>query len=224
MTKNIIKYLIKHPADVRWINDSFSQEGEDIILDGLLQVKEKGFYVDLGSYHPVKYSNTLKFYLRGWNGINVDATPGSMKIFDKIRNRDINVETAISDVAGEMTYYQFNEPALNTFDSSVLRDCEEAGYKLISKKTVLIRPIMEVLDTYVPRNQQIDFMDIDVEGLDEKIIDAIDWKKYHPTIVLTEKKTAERENGFAVNMTLINYGYSLVACTGRTAIYLAQNK
>ena len=77
---------------------SYSQEGEDLILDRLLRRKPRGYYVDVGAFHPKKFSNTHLFYRRGWSGINIDATPGSMDEFRRVRPRDTNLEIAISDV------------------------------------------------------------------------------------------------------------------------------
>lgn len=42
-----------------------------------------GIYVDVGAFHPTKFSNTHLFYLNGWRGINIEARPGSKKLFDK---------------------------------------------------------------------------------------------------------------------------------------------
>ncbi len=49
----------------------------------------KGFYVDIGAHHPFRYSNTQFFYEKGWRGINIDATPGSMDRFKDFRPEDI---------------------------------------------------------------------------------------------------------------------------------------
>ena len=52
-----------------------------MILASFFEGKKNGFYVDIGAYHPKRYSNTHHFYIRGWRGINVDPTPGSMRAF-----------------------------------------------------------------------------------------------------------------------------------------------
>ena len=216
--KNLL-FLFKHMYICRGMNFSFSQEGEDLVLDNYFDFKRKGFYVDFGAYHPYMYSNTLRFYARGWNGLNIDAMPGSMKAFNRIRPRDINVECGVSDREGEMTYYQFNEPGLNSFDESVIKPCEESGYKYIGKTNVIVKTPMQILDEYVPEGKDIDFMDIDIEGYDEIVVDSIDWEKYKPTIVMIEKKLDNRNSALVVNKTLVESGYSLFGCTGRTAIY-----
>ena len=44
----------------------FSHAGEDAILQAIfskkLAKKEKGFYIDIGAYHPFNASNTYLFY------------------------------------------------------------------------------------------------------------------------------------------------------------------
>ena len=64
---------------------SYSQEGEDMILRRLFETRRRGFYVDVGAHHPRRFSNTYYFYRQGWSGINIDAAPGSMKLFDRLR-------------------------------------------------------------------------------------------------------------------------------------------
>ena len=79
-----------------YMNPSYSIEGEDRIVRALLWEKhDKGFYVDVGAHHPFRFSNTYLFYTQGWSGINIDATPGSMKAFNKYRPRDINLEVGV---------------------------------------------------------------------------------------------------------------------------------
>ena len=34
--------------------------------------KYKGFFVDVGCFHPIKYNNTYRLYRKGWRGVNID--------------------------------------------------------------------------------------------------------------------------------------------------------
>lgn len=47
--------------------------------------------------------------------------PGIMESFTKIRTRDINLEIAIGDKPSCLTYFMFNDSALNTFDPVVAK-------------------------------------------------------------------------------------------------------
>jgi len=168
-------------------NLSYSQEGEDMILSRFFENKENGFYVDVGAHHPQRFSNTYLFYLRGWRGINIDAMPGSMESFNKIRVGDINLEFPISDCHQTLTYYEFNEPALNGFcrDISMKRN-GTGNYRIISERDLKTYTLSEVLNKYLPTGQIIDFLTVDVEGLDLQVLKSNNWHKYRPQIVSVE--------------------------------------
>ncbi|MEA5463494.1 FkbM family methyltransferase [Leptothoe sp. PORK10 BA2] len=108
-------YFIYPKNLYKYHNLSFSQEGEDRVLHRIFEGKKKGFYIDVGAYHPQRFSNTYLFYLSGWKGINIDASPENIKRFTNLRPRDINLSIAISDTCQELTFYTYKESALNTF-------------------------------------------------------------------------------------------------------------
>jgi hypothetical protein len=116
---------------------NFSQFGEDAFLLSYFETKAwkrdskksrrlpfspprlmPGFYVDIGAFSPKLDSNTYAFYKRGWSGINIDATPNSMRGFRLIRRRDINIEAAISDKVEVLRFYCWGTPSvINTLSS-----------------------------------------------------------------------------------------------------------
>ena len=166
---------------------SFSQEGEDLLLKRIFEHKKNGFYIDVGAHHPFRFSNTYLFYKKGWKGINLDAMPNSMKIFEKYRPRDINLEIPVGKDGEKLVYYIFNEPALNTFDKNRIEAIvSKSVYTLIREMEIQIRSLKSILDEYLPKGQNIDFMSIDVEGLDFEVLKSNDWKKYRPEILFVE--------------------------------------
>ncbi len=94
LPKQVVNKLIEFKNNYlsEYAIKSYSQEGEDMILARLFENQQNGFYIDVGAHHPQRFSNTYFFYKKGWRGINVDAMLGSMKLFNKIRSRDINIE------------------------------------------------------------------------------------------------------------------------------------
>src|SRR5690606_15965677 len=118
-----------------------------------------GFYVDVGAHHPTHYSNTYLFYKRGWRGINIDAMPGSMEPFRKLRPHDINLEIPISSKTEILPFYIFNRPTLNTFSRAEAdRKNGWGNFKLIKTIEMEAFPLSEILDKYLPKGQKIDFM------------------------------------------------------------------
>ncbi len=202
---------------------SYSQEGEDLVLWVLLgnRVNRPGFYVDIGAHHPYRFSNTCIFYKNGWHGINVDATPGSMRPFRWLRRRDVNLECGISSQEGEMTYFMFDEPALNTFSEELARERQENGWKLIRIQTVATCTLGSLLDAYMPSGAKIDFLSVDVEGLDLQVLQSNDWLSYRPHIILVE--VFDMELACLLESELYHYlaslDYEWVAKTFRTFFF-----
>ena len=130
---------------------SYSQEGEDRILARLFESSGQGFYVDVGAHHPMRFSNTFLFYRRGWRGVNIDATPGSMRLFDRYRSRDTNIESGVGLTTGVVPFYVFNEPALNTFDREL---SETAPMDLQPGPVVVAHPAAIVLALLMLRLQK----------------------------------------------------------------------
>ena len=166
---------------------SYSQEGEDMVLRRLFEKQKTGFYVDVGAHHPKRFSNTYFFYKLGWRGINVDAMPGSMIAFNRMRPRDINIEKPVSNKKQLLTYYAFNEPALNGFSKELSEERDGKGsYFVKFTKDIETSTLEEILDNNLPKVQSIDFLSIDVEGLDFNVLKSTNLEKYHPKVILVE--------------------------------------
>lgn len=185
--KNIIRRGIDNFHWDEWSTRSWSQEGEDMVLRRIFESRRTGFYVDVGAHHPKRFSNTYYFYRKGWRGINIDAMPGSMALFKKFRPRDTNLEIGIGQQEGQLNYYVFNEPALNSFSDELSREREVANNQYRIEKTVKVNvlPLRDVLKRHLNQSD-IDFLSVDVEGLDLEVLRSNDWSHYRPRYVLAE--------------------------------------
>lgn len=106
LPSSVVKFIVNFKNNYLdgYALKSYFQEGEDMILRRIFERQSTGFYVDVGAHHPKRFSNTYFFYKKSWTGINVDAMPGSMKLFEKVRSRDINIEKPISSEKQVLTY------------------------------------------------------------------------------------------------------------------------
>ena len=205
---------------------SYAQEGEDILLKRIFEyrnINDGGFYVDVGAHHPQRFSNTYFFYKRGWKGINIDATPNSMQLFNEIRPNDINLELAVSDKEESLIYYLFNEPALNSFDKELsFQRIKIEHYSIIEEKQIRTMPLENILNEYLQSNQEIDFLTIDVEGFDYKVLVSNDWNKYRPKIVLVEILSQDIESMLSTEgyKFMIQNGYKYYAKTVGTHFFI----
>ena len=200
----------------------YAQEGEDILLLRYFNYKKNGFFVDIGAHHPTKLSNTYKLYDLGWNGINIDAMPGSMQKFNELRNRDINIEAAVSDKIETLTYFKFNEPALNTLDEVKARNIiENSPFKLTDKISLKCKTLKQILEENLPVNTPIDFFSIDVEGFDLRALKSNDWQKFKPKVIIVECDDINLDFILtnAITIYLNNIGYKPFAKTFKSVFY-----
>jgi FkbM family methyltransferase len=204
--------------------ECYSQCGEDLALRWLFHGVSNGFYVDVGAYHPKKFSNTYYFYKRGWTGINIDPTPGVIELFRKARPRDINLPYAVANSARELKLYiNDSERGVNTLspDFAALQS-ERWGRRYSSETVVRTRTLAEILDAHKPDDRPIQFLSVDVEGLDLEVLESNDWEKYVPSVILCEDLTfrnVECRSNSDIWTFLYARGYVLVGKCVHTLVF-----
>ena len=211
----------KRPEYGEWARISYSQEAEDLLLFNVYKRQKQGFYVDVGAHHPRRFSNTHIFFEYGWRGINIDAHPETIALFEIERPTDINLHMAISDDPAPITLQMFDEAAVSTFDRDLADSDKRAAYTPTGTLELMPRPLESVLDEYLPDGQAIDFLNIDVEGLDLNVLRSNDWTRYRPTFVLVE--SLDRDPAEAKSdphyMFMISKEYRLYCQTPRTLFF-----
>ena len=167
----------------------YSQTGEDAILAHLFLLfgHDSGFYVDVGAFHPIKYSNTYYFYRRGWMGINIEPTPGQIGLFKKLRPRDINLALAVSRARGRIRLTTFNDPAVNSADKQMIDLHIKTGqFHPTGEIVVEAYPLAEILEAYMPPGRHLTFLSVDVEGMELEVLESNDWDRFRPRFVAVE--------------------------------------
>jgi FkbM family methyltransferase len=223
---NSIKAKVSADNNSNYRKHYYAQDGEDALLDAFYADRPdyKGFYIDIGAHHPLRFSNTQIFYEKGWRGINIDATPGSMEEFKKLRPLDINIEMGVSDSSGEMEYFSFEESALNSFCAEISNERINNGWKLKEIVKVKTRSIDYILEKHMPENQPIDFVSMDIEGLEFLVITAFNFNKFAPRFFLLEELDFVEKDFLDYHQSNIyqflrKNGYIVVAKTRRTVIF-----
>ena len=195
-----------------------------MVVRSILMNKQPGFYVDVGAHLPDRYSNTAWFYRHGWSGVNVEANPDLAAKLRRARSRDVTVACGVAARPGEMAFFRFSEPAVSTFSPEVAAEYEsrEAGWKVVDKVAVPVRPLADILAECVPPGTEIDLLSVDVEGLDLEVLQSNDWTRFAPTVALVEchgNHCAEvSEDPVSKFMTTV--GYVAVAKTFSTVVFM----
>jgi FkbM family methyltransferase len=202
----------------------FAQDGEDQVLASLLfPSEEKGFYVDVGAHDPMRFSNTYLLYRKGWRGVNIDAAPGSMRLFRKHRRRDINIESGVGLTRGTVPFYVFSDPAVNSFDQqlSASRDAE-GPHRIKEVVDVQVSPLSDLIRDHIPPGTDYpSVLNVDVEGLDLEVLQSNDWAAFRPRYVLAETYgvTVDEAIQGPVSVFMRSMGYRFMAKTVNTAFY-----
>lgn len=216
---------------VRWMDPyvrfSYAQEGEDLVLMRIFEGNRDGFYVDVGAHHPQRFSNTYCFHLQGWVGINIDANPDAIELFERYRKSDINVQVGVSDQPGVLTYHFFDDPALNSFDAELVGwRLRNTPYQVVRTCEIPVERLETILSKHLPEGKKIDFLSIDVEGLDYAVLTSNDWDKFRPKCVLVESLASSVEGVFEGDLYqfMKKQGYEFYAKTVNTLFFLDKNR
>jgi FkbM family methyltransferase len=202
---------------------SYAQNFEDVLLNRVFKGKTKGFYIDVGALHPTFDSITKAFYDRGWSGINIEPIKEKYNIFQKERLRDINLNIALSNSEGNLEFFQvLGQPGNSTLNKEIAYAiAQEKGFD-ISRYTVVVKTLADICKEYV--NEKIDFLKIDVEGLEEQVVLGGNWEIFRPSILVIETTLPNTnircENNIPV--FLKNKAYEHVFFDGINDYYIAE--
>ena len=194
-------------------NEHLGEFGEDIFISRFFKNKLTGNYVDIGCYHPIKSSLTYNLFKNGWSGINVDLSKVSIDLFKLSRPKDINIQAAITDFDGETFYYE--NGSINQQNSLK----ENSELKKIPIKAIKLSTILKQNNLI-----KIDFLNIDVEGFDFKVLSTLDFSEIKPTMICIEENNYNTQKILETNTHkyLQNNGYFLASKIGVSLIYIDQ--
>jgi Methyltransferase FkbM domain len=210
---------------------SYSQSGEDMIVDFIFQALEVKYptYLDLGAHHPTHYSNTHFFYKNGSRGVNVEADPSLLEMFSVQRAADINLNVGVGagtafKEGSELPFYVMSVRTLNTFSKEEAERCVAMGtHKIEDVIYVPLRDVNEIIAGYFDGDAP-DFMSIDVEGMDFEIVKSINFQQYRPVVICVETIVfSENYDGVKLDEIegyLSGVGYFLYADTRINSIFV----
>ena len=183
MLKSFLRYLNLYRRKYKYKKISYSLNAVDLIVDYIFKNKNNGFYLDVGSQHPISNNNTYLLFKREWSGINIDLDKKNIDLFNTARPNDINLNLAISsDVAEKKLYFYHDKSPINTLNK-VVSDFQTASVKEIKRiKTTTLDIALKNLKF----NNKIDYMNLDVEGHEMDIFKAFNLSLYKPSVISVE--------------------------------------
>ena len=114
-------------------------------------------------------------------------------------------------------FFEFYESALNGILSQErVSELKKLGFK-VKRKTIRPITIQEVIEKYSLSKRHIDFLKIDVEGLDFEIIKNVELNKLDIELLMIEK-SSKKENENIIKYLRI-YSYDIIYKTQRNFIF-----
>jgi FkbM family methyltransferase len=202
---------------------SYAQRFEDLYLMRCFGDRADGFYIDIGSGHPVYDNVSFAFYLKGWHGITVEPNPWLARLSRAVRPRDRHVEALVGSRCGEATFYRVRDyHGLSTMNPDHAQAALTQFGKSADAITVPLTTLAALCGGQAPAS--FDFLKIDVEGAEPEVLFGGDWQRFRPKLIVVEALAPytlapawEQWEPF-----LAQHGYSYVWFDSLNRYYLAQ--
>ncbi|WP_248744745.1 FkbM family methyltransferase [Pseudomonas sp. MWU12-2037] len=201
---------------------SYAQNFEDVMLWRALSHVGKGFYIDIGAQDPVSDSVSLAFYEHDWRGVHVEPTEQYSTKLKLARPDEVIEQVAIGSGAQTLEFYEFSDTGLSTSDDSIAKLHIESGYKAI-RRVVPVMPLDALLEKY--RDRDVNWMKIDVEGLEKNVIESWVESAIRPWILVIESTlplSQEQSHGDWEHLILAK-GYRFAYFDGLNRFYVHES-
>lgn len=207
--------------------NSHSQFFEDLILSFVFEMLKSPckFYIDIGAYDGITYSNTMLFYKRGARGINVEPMEHAFNFLKTVRPEDTNVNVAISNLTGEIDFFKSEIDMCASLDFSYVKKFFSDLKKIEKKEKIKVKclSIMDFVHRYVPSGKDIDLLSIDTKGNDKLVFDGFIAKNILPKVLCMETGIGFTQKNSELQRHVMRRGYSLHSDTFTNSIFVRQD-
>lgn len=189
------KYFLKKYSDKL----SFSQSGEDRLVLFILNHQfniTNITYLDIGANDPVALSNTYLFYVLGCQGVLVEPDPDLVTILKQKRPNDTILQKAVitDESKKDLDFFLVQPNTLNTFSEKEIKLYQQhyQGVSVREKIKVSTATLQSLMDDHF--TDGLDFLSIDIEGLDYDILQTLDFSHYRPKVICVETMVYGKKN------------------------------
>lgn len=205
----------------------FSQYGVDVLLHKRFRKPStEHFYIDVGAHHPYDLSNTAYLWSFGWSEVNVDASPAVIAAFNNSRPNDLNLQTAVVSEEAAATSSTITFYSGKDIDNCATCDPEIARERGLTQAiTVPCTSLTSIVEqAHAKFAGRFGFLNIDIEGLDDQVIQNIEAWPQKPQIVMVEiyGETIPDVIGTRTYKLLTDVGYGFTERLGHTAVFELQ--
>ena len=189
--------------------NSVSQFGEDALLWEHFQKKADGFFVEVGANHPTDCSQTWLLEQHGWKGILVEPLLNKAELLRQQRPGSQVFQVAIGAPEQRGRRQFIIAAGSDTYSGLVLND----GVCVERVEEVDVRTLDDLLAE--AGNPKLDYVSIDVEGVELQVLRGFNLERHRPALVLIE----DHLQHLSVHRHMVRHRYRLVKRTGCNSWY-----
>ena len=179
-------YLLYIKHKTLFPKKTYSEWGEDLFILKYFKNLDKGFYVDIGAYHPFFFNNTQLLFKKNWEGINIDINPVSIEMFNDARPNDCNISTAVSNKNKKYINY-YTKNMINILSTTIIGSAKTSflnnSFNIHQTKC---RKLNDIISKTKFKNKKIDFLNIDTEKSEVDVLKSLNFNKYKPKLICVE--------------------------------------
>jgi FkbM family methyltransferase len=224
----IAKHGLAKPTITAWLGESYAQNYEDVLALQLINAQlvkmggsAKVGYIEIGANHPVATSSTYLLHkILNAHGLLVEPNPKLADQLRKFRTNDMVVEAAVfPGPAGMIPFHVSPENEISSIDERFVKDWKKGTVGIqetIQVPTVDINALLAAM-----KDADLLFLSVDVEGLDLKLLQSIDFKQHRPFLVQIEP-SEDYAPGTSASMIqlMMDNQYALIAANITNLIFL----
>ncbi|MFQ5544537.1 MAG: FkbM family methyltransferase [Acidiferrobacterales bacterium] len=173
---------------------------------------KEGYFVEVGANDPKCSSQTWHLEQKGWQGILVEPIPELCEDLRKNRPRSIVVQAACGapEQKGPAKFYVAEGLSRSTLEQNTV----SLNVSFSRTEIVDLRTLSDILEEVHPPN--VDFISIDVEGLQLNVLRGLNMQKHRPGLLLVE----DHLHNLQTHRYLTARNYHLVKRTARNNWYV----
>jgi len=206
-------YKLDKPTGKVAGTESWSQTGQDKVVDDLLNGRKDGFFIEIGGYDGELHSNSLFFEKnRNWSGLLVEANPYTYKqmvardrkcgMVHACISRD--VESMDFKIGGGLTtaVQAASESHLARIDKDAKtygKGSQWSGYgEVVKTRCTTFDVLLDMMSV-----QHVDYFSLDVEGAEMFVLESFDWARMDVDVFTIEIQEHREE----INALMRKHGY-----------------